>query len=93
MMPYPVARRPWWRKKRWAAALPLLVVAGYPACVAPVFYGVGRGWVPGWAAGVYLGPILTVVGEPGPSAAATLLQDYAQWWGDLGERHRRAASD
>ena len=87
------ARRPWWKKKRWAVVALLVVIAGYPACVAPFFYAVGRGWVPGWAAGVYLRPILGVVGEPGVSAAASLFQDYAQWWGDFGDRHRRAASE
>lgn len=70
----------------------LLIIAAYPASVGPFFYGVGRGWFPGWAAGVYLGPILAVVGEPGPSAAANTFQDYAQWWGDLGDRHRSAAA-
>jgi len=87
------ASRPWWKRKRWVAAAVLLVAFGYPACVAPIFYGAGRGWVPTWVVGVYLGPVIAVAGEPGISAPATWLRGYAHWWGDLGFRHRLAAGE
>jgi hypothetical protein len=39
------ARRPWWRKKRWAAALALWLPLLYAASAGPVSYAVGRAWV------------------------------------------------
>lgn len=38
--------RPWWRKKRYAAALALWLIAAYPLSLWPIAYLVGRGWLP-----------------------------------------------
>lgn len=61
---------------------------GVPGVLAPVGYAVGRGWMSTWIADLYVTPIVGVFGQPGRSAPATALRNYAQWWGDLGARHR-----
>ncbi len=39
------ARGPWWKKKRYAAALVVWLPLLYAMTAGPVSYGVGRGWV------------------------------------------------
>ena len=41
-----LARRPWWKKKRWAAAGLLWLAATYAASLGPAVYAVNRGWLP-----------------------------------------------
>ena len=38
--------KPWWKRKRWIAALVLWLVIAYPLSLWPVAYLVGRGWLP-----------------------------------------------
>ena len=40
-----LARRPWWKKKRWAAALVLWLLVAYPLSVGPAGYANARGWL------------------------------------------------
>lgn len=40
------ARLPWWKKKRWGAALALWLAVAYPLSLGPIAYMVGRGWLP-----------------------------------------------
>jgi len=81
------ANRPWWKRKRWAALAPLVVVAAYPASLAPVGYGIGRGWVSRPFADLYVAPIEGLFGPPERTAAGRALRAYAQWWLKAGERH------
>lgn len=39
--------RPWWKKKRWRAALSLWLAIAYPATMFPAAYCTGRGWISG----------------------------------------------
>ncbi len=40
------ARRPRWKKKRYAAAIALLLALGYPVSEGPAEYAWYRGWMP-----------------------------------------------
>ena len=39
-------KRPWWKTKRWRAAIALWLLIAYPLSLWPIAYLVGRGWVP-----------------------------------------------
>ena len=43
------ARRPWYRKKRWIAALAVWLLIAYPVSEGPVRYAEYRGWNPDMA--------------------------------------------
>ena len=86
------ARRPWWKKKRWQTAVAVSsLLAAYPACLAPVGYGVGRRWIPAPLADAYLWPIDATLGPSERTAVGRASAAYGGWGYDLGRRH--AASD
>ena len=74
------ARRPWWKKKRWATALALwFVVAGYPVSLGPQVYAVRRGWLPQ--------AVVPWKGSQGWRPRRSLPGRYLQWWDDVAFRH------
>lgn len=82
------ARRPWWKRKRWAAAGLLWLVVSYVCGFAAVGFADGRGWVPRSSY-----PVFTAAYAPffGPNGVRPWIEPYATWLYDLGQRH--AASD
>ncbi len=57
-------RRPWWKKKRWAAAFALLLVVAYPLSFGPVKYSEVREWLPAVSHAVYLPAVIAISGTP-----------------------------
>jgi hypothetical protein len=39
-------RSPWWKRKRWIAAIVVWLVITYPLSIWPAAYAVERGWLP-----------------------------------------------
>ena len=84
-------KRPSWKRKRWWAAAVLLLLVAYPASVGPIGYGFGRGWVPSNIALAYVAPMTALFGPSEYSPVGAAFNDYADWWYVLGRQH--AASD
>ena len=86
--------RPWWRKKRWAAALAVWMALAYPLSVGPFDYAANRRWLP---------PALEAAGDPlyapyrwalhpeNPRPGLGWLVDYDFRWIRLAQRHRAAS--
>ena len=81
--------RPWWKKKRSAAALALWLAVAYPLSVGPALYAAIRGWVPFGVYDAYARPAL--LGLHNPAGRAVGFWDSYEWWDDIARRH--AASD
>jgi hypothetical protein len=71
----PEPRRPWWKKKRWAAALVLWLLVAYPLSAGPAVYAVARWWLPGQALAVY-SPIFALVSLKESQSFG----NYLGWW-------------
>lgn len=50
------SRRPWWKRKGWAAAGLLWLVVAYFAAVGTACYAHARGWLPSDACNVFTAP-------------------------------------
>jgi hypothetical protein len=85
------ARRPWWKKKRWAAALALWLVlpAAYLAGPGPAAYLVGRGWVAASTHQEFFTPAYVVLFWAG---VAPQVWDSETAWHHRGERHAGRAA-
>lgn len=79
--------RPWWRKRRWQAALTLWLACCYFLAYGAGAYSVGRGWIPPGNHFAY--QVFAPIG-----CAAHLLgleqqnADYVGWWLWKGDEHR-----
>jgi hypothetical protein len=63
----------------------------YPVSYGPITYAMRRGWLPDSAVGMAVAcfvPLAVVIPAGRPTE---LMDEYADWWADLGERH--TASD
>lgn len=71
------ARRPWWKKKRWVAALAVWLVVMYPLGAGPFRYALIRGWLPDVLHGAVVQPMALLSRLPiiGPA-----IDDYDSWW-------------
>ena len=78
-------RRPWWKRKRWAAVFVLLLAVAYPASIGPAAFATVSGYLPYRTyAGIY-GPLT-------PFAMSRWwvrlgMEEYVAWWIRLAERH------
>lgn len=82
------ARRPWWKRKRWAAVAPLWLAAVYLLLGGPSQYACRRGWLSGATVRpVYLPAWTDILEVPvlGPVYLA-----YCDWWVTLADQHRAA---
>ena len=84
-------RRPFYRRERWLAAGMLWIAAAYPLSVGPVAYVMQRGWITQATAEAYVWPIEAA--DDAAEAVGDAYQAYVNWFEDVGDRHRRAASD
>ena len=66
-------RKPWWKRKRWIAAILLWVVLAYPLSLWPVAYGVGRGWLPASQMRTYCAPVLSTANALMPQPVLKLV--------------------
>lgn len=69
--------RPWWRKKRWAAALLLWAGAAYSAMAGPAVYAVARAWLPSAFHEVAYTPLWAVIED---TAAEEPVRRYEAWF-------------
>ena len=82
-------RRPWWKRRRWIAALAAYLLALpilYLLSGGPALYAVRRGWLSGpTIRPVYLPAWTDILGEPiiGPVYRA-----YCDWWVTRADQHR-----
>jgi hypothetical protein len=79
-------RRPWWKKKRWGAALLLWLVAAYPLSGVAFCYAVGRGWVPERA---QASPAIVLAYQPLWDLPRG--EEYGEWCVALGRQHARSS--
>lgn len=80
-----LATRPWWKKKRWLAALVLWVAVAYPLSAGPAAYCAARGWCPMGLANAAYAPLALAV-RPSPGLRRTF-EDYGRWWLRLAAEH------
>jgi hypothetical protein len=73
--------RPWWRKKRWIAAVLLGTIMFMPLAVGPLESAAHRGWLPMEA--MYPGGVVAYVSLYTPLAGP--YGRYRAWWWGLGE--------
>ena len=88
------ARRPWWKRKRYAATSVVLLVLAYPASVGPFDYAANRGWLPTavlTAGDPFYAPYRCLFSVLPPSWSQRL-ESYGGWWRVLAYRHKNAAS-
>lgn len=52
--------RPFWKRKRWIAAVVLFLVLAYPASFGPFMYCIVRGWLPADPVYSYLNDVVDV---------------------------------
>ncbi len=83
------ARRPWWKKKRWVAAMALWVVVAYLLSVGPARYALARGWISGAASDIYMRPAIDSMDatEDSVDAVEDAYEAYLGWWEEIGEDH------
>lgn len=93
------ADRAWWRRKRFAIPLTLLLLSAYPTSVGPLAYAVERGWIPIAVAETYWVPLarlpdaaerLNTWCDDRVSQAWNRYEDYLEWCRRLGERDRKS---
>lgn len=75
-------RRPSWKRKRWIAAIVLLLLLAYPATLGPANYALVRRWLPPGPFFKVYQPLMSMMDEE-----HGLLRRYATWWAELGMRH------
>ena len=80
--------RPWWKRKRWAAAAVMWLVVAYPLSVGPVAYVMERGWISEATAEAYVWPI--EVADDAAEAVGDAYVAYVNWFEDVGDRHARS---
>lgn len=82
--------RPWWKKRRWAAATALWLAVTYPLSFGPIGYCHVRGWLP-----VPVSALQTVYAPLIPLLPAnpedSIWGRYAHWWDELAFRHEMDA--
>ena len=85
-MTAPPPRRPWWKRKRWAAAAVLWIVVAYPLCAGPALYCHARGWL---SSDLYNAAFNTPLNYAlrNPFGDAIGFTAYIAWWARLGLRH------
>lgn len=83
--PMTAVRRPWWKWKRWWAAVVVWLLVAYPASLGPVFYLFGRGAISGEAAAGY--SRVYALARP-DSSPTDFDRRYISWAADVGLRHR-----
>jgi hypothetical protein len=84
------ARRSWWRKKRWAAALLLwliLIPVLYVLSMGPAVYLFCNGWIGKEAYEAYATPTFHVVRRV-PDDVGLAFGRYIGWWARLGDGGR-----
>jgi hypothetical protein len=69
-------KRPWWKRKRWAAALLLWLVAAYPLSAGPACYAEWAGWLREPLADAFR----PVQHAPEDTAAGRCWNAYIDWW-------------
>ena len=57
---------PWWKRKRWIAAMVVWLIVAYPLSIWPAGYLVGRGWLPVAQANVAYAPVIALADELRP---------------------------
>ena len=85
------ARRAWWKRRRWVAAIVLWLLVAHPLSIGPLSYSDTRGWIPGWDEGpavIFAAPPGVIVFCDLPPREAFLA--YLDWWDDLAHEHRLA---
>ena len=81
----PQLRCPFWKKKRWWAALLLWLLILYPLSSGPLTYAAARGLLPGSIVRAAVLP-LHLACRLSP-AVNDLFGLYTPWWYELGKRH------
>ena len=79
--------RPWWKKKRWRAAILLWVALPilYVAASGPVLYCTYRQWIPRSVFNAAYRPLARSTLHYGPASDALI--DYGFWWQKLAQVH------
>ncbi len=80
----PAPRRPFWKRKRWIAALALWLLVAYPLSVGPIAYAMERGWISQATAEAYAHPI--EIADDAAEAVGDAYQAYVNWCEDVGDR-------
>lgn len=102
-MDKPKPRRPWWQKKRWAAAVALVAApCSWELVTGPAMYAAQRGWPGAMEAYGALCPVLfaaeyrvdrwTGGGGLEGRGVSNLTMRHREWWRALAIKHDAAAS-